>query len=379
MSSWRSGRVTSRIAFSKSIRLIPIAAPAPSAAAATIASQRRRRDLRRRRARRRGLRTAGGGPRRAHAAPGASAASSGISRATRSLQLAPASRRSRSRASRAPAFSSWVSWRPLRPSSSSRPAARRARAARSARRPRRTRSRRSALHPGLEQQRHLHHRERGLGRQRPRATRRPARRPAGEAPTPATRARRGARRRSPPTGRAVHLAVGAAPPRPSARPAVAHLVAVPSSSWTTASVDSVAAPSRSKAARASDLPAPIPPVRPMKQQEPRPRAGSSGRCQAVGPPPARSGALGLRGAGSSVSSAAGLLPPSAGGGLGEDLLGEVEVGHLLRRRLGASPVSSGGIRSRSGRSWPSARLTLSEIRRRSSSISRILTQTSSPG
>ena len=37
---------------------------------------------------------------------------------------------------------------------------------------------------------------------------------------------------------------------------------VASSSWTTASVDSVAAPSSARARRASDLPAPIPPVSP---------------------------------------------------------------------------------------------------------------------
>src|SRR2546423_376686 len=43
-SSCWSGRVSSRIAFSKSIRLIPIAVPTPRAAAAAIVTNRRRRD-----------------------------------------------------------------------------------------------------------------------------------------------------------------------------------------------------------------------------------------------------------------------------------------------------------------------------------------------
>ena len=64
--------------------------------------------------------------------------------------------------------------------------------------------------------------------------------------------------------------------------------------------------------------------------------------------------------------------------LGEDLLGDVEVRHLLRRRRRArrsAPAASG----LEGQVLGSARFTLSEIRRRFSSISRILTQVWSPG
>ena len=118
------------------------------------------------------------------------------------------------------------------------------------------------VHAGLEQQRHLDHGDLGARRAARRARRRSARRPAGGAAPRARRAARGRRRRSrrPGRGRPSPSGATSAPQRSIRRPRSG---SESSSSWTTASVEIVAAPRRSKAASASDLPAAIPPVRPI--------------------------------------------------------------------------------------------------------------------
>ena len=84
------------------------------------------------------------------------------------------------------AFSSWESWRSLRPSSSSVPRAGRAPRSGPVGGDHADRRVERVLEPGLEQQRHLDHRHRRSRRQLRRATRRPARRPADGGPTRAS-------------------------------------------------------------------------------------------------------------------------------------------------------------------------------------------------
>ena len=135
----------------------------------------------------------------------------------------------------------------------------------------------------------------------------------------------------------------------------------PSSSCTTASVDSVAAPSRSNAARASDFPAPIPPVRP-----------TNGMLRPADPPP---GAQALRPA---RAPRRGVFFSSAGGALrraaplrravplrgcplckrrrfldllarGEYVLRKPQVGDVAQLLSPPGASSGGGAPSRSGR------------------------------
>ena len=97
---------------------------------------------------------------------------------------------------------------------------------------------------------------------------------------------------------------------------------------------------------------------------PRPRAGLG---------------LGLRAATSAAGSASASASASRGlGGLGsaagrEDVLGQAQLRHVVE-------VAGVALRASAiGSSWPSTRLTDSDRRRRSESISRIFTLTSSPG
>src|SRR5204862_500769 len=108
------------------------------------------------------------------------------------------------------------------------------------------------------------------------------------------------------------------------------------SSCTTASVESVAAPSRSRAASASDLPAPIPPVRPTKGSRgggsAGPAIGGLSRCSLLGRGGVVLGSGLRRGDGRlGLGGGLGLVGRRGGGRFGGGLcLG----GRGLRRRLG---------------------------------------------
>ena len=324
--------------------------------------------------------------------------------ANRSLEVGRATRRCGSRSRHAAAFSSWVSWR--EPRGPRRPRGRAPPARSLVQLPRRPRPR-------------LWHRSRSpspprtAAAPRPRRPRRRAvalqlcsRQAAVRAPTQRKQlvcssqaSSSGARTRSPATASR------------STSPSRDHLVApaldaagrctssVPSSSCTTASLESTAAPRRSQAASASDLPEPMPPVKPTNSNglglllggrlwlaasagSARPRPLPPARRRAPRPPASSAGAS------------------STGGALGDRLLvrRRLSATRLPRRRLGVGdlarqarrPRSDGRGRGtspacsspsgrrhwcRSGSTWPSTRFKLSDRRRRSSSISRILTFT----
>ena len=140
--------------------------------------------------------------------------------------------------------------------------------------------------------------------------------PGGGSAPPARSAPRGRRRRSRRSWRG-RRGRRAPPPAPQRSPAGRSSGSESSSSWTTASLESVAAPRRSKAARASDFPAAMPPVRPIvsgaigaaqlcsdwrlaRRRGSSPAAssrssGESGRCghrfALLAPPPALGGAV----------------------------------------------------------------------------------------
>ena len=126
------------------------------------------------------------------------------------------------------------------------------------------RSRRRRPHPGLEQQRHLDHGDLGAGVERlaPREhLLADARVKLGLEPGELL----GLPKTISATFGAVDLAAGSDLGRPSARPALADDIVAAEQLVGDRSVERVAAPSRAAAASASDLPAPIPPVRPMKR------------------------------------------------------------------------------------------------------------------
>ena len=261
------------------------------------------------------------------------------------------------------AFSSWLSWR--RPRPRARRAAAPARSLASRRSATTQTSRRTLLHPGLEQQRDLDDRELDAVRAAPPATRRPGRRPAGGARPRASELL--GRSKTISATRARSISPSGATPRPSARPAAEASLAEQVVDDRRRSRGS-RRPARSNAASASDLPRATrrsgrrrrraPPVRLVPARRLRRLAG---RLR-PGPPGLRP-TLGL-----------------SGDGVGEDLLGEVEVGHVLRRWAPPGALQLGAWIGRGAAGCRClSRLTLSEIRRRSSSISRILTLTSSPG
>ena len=134
------------------------------------------------------------------------------------------------------------------------------------------------------------------------------------------------------TARAVDGAAGGHVVAEALDHGVAHLVRPRSSSCTTASVDRVAAPSRSSAASASDLPAPIPPVSPTNGGRGSVGAASASSSAAGSASAARSlgGGLFLRlGLGGRLGLVARRWPrPPARRGLG------LGLGRDLGRRLG---------------------------------------------
>ena len=170
-----------------------------------------------------------------------------------------------------------------------------------------------------------------------------------------------------------------------------------SSSCTTASVDSVAAPSSAKARRASDLPAPSPPVSPTNGTPTGYSSCGSEASSGAGSP--RSGGRSYRGLAVSVTRGCGLGPggfrcprlrssaPAAGSSGGAPPLGRAPkseggagspCAHVGRRtrldRRGRENVASSSPRlgggaglgcGLDGASCSSKRLTLSERRRRS--------------
>ena len=120
-----------------------------------------------------------------------------------------------------------------------------------------------ALHRGLEQQRHLDHGDLDLGAEllAPSSTASPTR---GWVWDSSQRSSSGRSKTISAT-----LSRSTSPPGATSGPqrstSSSRTSSRSSRSWATRSVESVAAPARSKAASASDLPAPIPPVRPMKR------------------------------------------------------------------------------------------------------------------
>ena len=218
------------------------------------------------------------------------------------------------------------------------------------------------LHPRLEEQRHLDHREGRLRRQGHPPLGDPLADQRMEDATPATPAPRGARRRSHPPGPCPAPAAGAiSSPQRSTRPS--RIRSSASSSCTRASLESVAAPSFANAAKASDLPAAIAageadegradralpqvrgPTRRSASRAPRPPAPRRAASVSAGAGfrrPARLLGAGLFGGlvGSGASSGAGRRgrPPRTRRGRGPP-----------RAPPGPCPVSSGGIRSRNGR------------------------------
>ena len=182
-----------------------------------------------------------------------------------------------------------------------------------------------AVHAGLEEQRRLDDR----GGRRPDRARRPPR------ARPRSALRRGARShpRAIPDPRASRTRAWRSPrgrPRRRARPSAPQRATTASrssgvaySSCTTASVDSVAAPSRSSAASAVDLPAPRPPVRPTKGTLPDTARQLAAGSSASGSAASAASALGRRPrprsppasavpATSSASSAASAAPSASG-------------------------------------------------------------------
>ena len=210
--------------------------------------------------------------------------------------------------------------------------------------------------------------------------------------------------------------------RPSARRPRRAPRRVAYSSWTTASVESVAAPRRSSAASAVDLPGAEPagqpdegdgargsasyaaarrarspagssparraasarpprrllghaarPPRLVGHAAPRRRAPRRRARRPRAPRPTGSVRLGASAAARRPARRRSATAPRSSSPPANDVLAQAELGHVVevarpRRRS-----------SRRGRTWPSTRLTDSDRRRRSESISRILTRTSSPG
>ena len=274
MSSWRSGRVSSWIALStlpKATSDDPTTSPTTTAPAPSASA---------------------GGAEPRFFIPAASSISADSARSRSSTE--PSFSTTWSARS---AFSSWVSWRASRSSTRAWPRA----AARSA--PHllggddRDGRVEDVVAAALEQQRHLDHGDLGLGRQRgdQAAVRSPTR--GWICASSQVSCSGSAKTISPIRARSTPPAAATSGPQRSTRRPRSGSDS--SSSWTTASLESVAAPSRPKAASASDLPAAIPPVRPIvsgataaaqpcsdspsaRRRRPQPRRASSGESGPLG-------------------------------------------------------------------------------------------------
>ena len=386
----RSGRVSSRIALSTSIRLIPIAAPTPMAAAASD---------------RQPPAAPGPGPRRrAGSACGAGPLSARGSRRPwsqrcqrrhESSQPAP-----RALSSEPSLVTTWVArWRPSPPGrAGGRCGPRAARCPRSPARAARVAVVRDHAHRRVESA--LHARSRTAAAPRRRRARCP--RAATCAPVGDPHADQRVEHRLEPgellgpleddraDALAVHLAVRPAPPRPSARPAASRTSGEPSSSWTTASRGQrrraepreggqrlrLAGGDRAGQADESGVASGATGWSPVGVRRSGPPSADQEPSSSEGVSP---GLLGLSAASAvGLGSAAPRAPRSAaprclgvGGGsrprglcrrlvgrprlgrrLGEDLLGDVEVRHLVRRGLGClagrAPAASGRAAAGSG-------------------------------